>query len=50
MATGYLTRFLEKCAGGPIPAQNFPEILSEFQKMTEPNRSARRGFWKPFDR
>ncbi|MER8578468.1 chromosome partitioning protein ParB [Mesorhizobium sp. M1423] len=40
VATGYLTRLLENARVVRYLAQCFPEILSEFQKMTEPNRSA----------
>ncbi|MBZ9673753.1 plasmid partitioning protein RepB C-terminal domain-containing protein [Mesorhizobium sp. ES1-3] len=41
VATGYLTRLLENARVVRYLAQSFPETLSEFQKMTEPNQSAR---------
>jgi hypothetical protein len=38
VATGYLTLLLENARVVRYLAQSFPEILSEFQKMTTSNR------------
>lgn len=40
VATGYLTRLLENARVVRYLAQSFPEILSEFQRLTEPNRTS----------
>jgi hypothetical protein len=40
VATGYLTRLLENARVVRYLAQSFPEILSEFQKITEPRNAA----------
>lgn len=39
IAIGFLTRLLENARIVRYLAKRFPEILSEFQKLSEPDRS-----------